>query len=175
MLTVIDTGAGPNLIRLGAYPEVALRSMDTTRRIANLRGASRHQLHTLGIVNHMAQIATQFSRVPFVVVRNLGADALLGCSYTYEFKEAIMCTRRPIILENGEIVPIQRRKALKSISGDYEEQKAVESRAATSVNAVCTAERVRILANLEKVIAVKSYHVVPRLIKPLSALSRRKS
>ncbi len=72
MLTVIDTRAGTNLTREGACPAKALGTIDTSKRIANLRGASRHKLHTLGIVTLTVKIATQTCRVPFVVVRNLG-------------------------------------------------------------------------------------------------------
>ncbi len=117
MLTVIDTGAGPNLIREGACPVKALETMDTSERIASLREASRHKLHTIGIVTLTVQVATKTSRVPFFVGRNLRTDALLGCSYSDEFVQAIMCIKRHIVLENGDIVPIQQRRALLPIKG----------------------------------------------------------
>ena len=127
-------------------PPKALKNIDTTRRLANLRGASRHKLHPLGIVTLIVQVGTQINRVQFVVVRNLGADALLDCSYTDHCVEAIMCIKRHIVLENSDIVPIQGRRALDPIQGAYREQRGVGSRQTNSVNAVSTAERVRIPA-----------------------------
>ena len=176
MLTVVDTGAGPNLIREGACPEGALNNIDTTRRIANLRGASRYKLHTLGIVTLTVKVGTQVHRCPFIAVRNLGADALLGCSYTDHYVEATMCIKRHIVLENGDIVPIQRRRALPpTINGPPEEQPGVRTRASNSVNVVRTVERVKVPAFSDQIITVKCCHYGPRLVEPLTELMNRKS
>lgn len=72
MLTIIDTGAGPNLIRRAICLEKSLLNIDTTKHIANFRGSSLHKLHTLGIVKLTVQVGTQTNKLPFVVVRNLG-------------------------------------------------------------------------------------------------------
>ena len=101
MLTVIDTAAGPNLIREGASPPKALQNIDTTMRVANLRCASPHNLHTLGIVKRSVQWGSKINRVRFVVVRNLWADDLLDCSYTDHYVVVIICIKSHIVLENG--------------------------------------------------------------------------
>ncbi len=134
ILTVIDTGAGPNLIMEGACPIKALETVDTSKRITNLRGASGHKLHTLGIVTLTVEISTKTNRVPFVVVSNLEADAFLGCNYTDEFVESIMSIKRHIVLENGDVVPVQRRRALIPIKGAISEPKTVGTRAKNSIN-----------------------------------------
>ena len=138
MLTVLDTGVGPNLIREEVCPEKSLQNIDTTRHIANFRGSSRHKLHTLGIVNLTVQVGTQTNKVPFVAVRNLGADALVGCSCTDHYVEAIMCIECQIVFENGDVVPIQRQRALSPIVGPHYEPPTVSSRSKNSINAVRT-------------------------------------
>ena len=149
MLTVIDTGAGPYLISEGAGSEETLRNIDTSKKIANLRGASCHKLHTLGIVTLAVKVGNKISRCLLVVVLNLEADALLGCSYTDLFVEAIMCIKLHIVLEDGDVVPIQRRRALVPIIEAQKERPEVGSRAYNAVNAVRTAERIKILALFE--------------------------
>ncbi len=44
VLTVFDTGAGPNLIRSSMLPPEAFVAMDTERRIAQLYSATNHRL-----------------------------------------------------------------------------------------------------------------------------------
>ncbi len=103
-----------------------------------------------------------------------GSDALLECSYTDEFVKSIMCIRPHIVLENGDVVPIQRRRALIPIKGVMLEPNTVGTRAKNSINTICTAERAKIPAKTDRIIAVKSYHVGPRLEVPLTDLFRLK-
>lgn len=144
--------------------------MDSTKRIA----ASKHKLHSTGIVILDMKIATQINLVPFVVLRNLGADALLGCSYTDNFVEAIWFIKSLIVLENGKVVPIQCKRALVPIEEEFMEDKRVGTRHSNSIKEILTAERVRIPANSEMPIAVKAYHFGTRLVEPFTEFLYRK-
>ena len=139
-----------------------------------MRGASRHKLYTLVIVTLTVQVGSQVNRCLFVVVQNLVADALLGCSSTDQCVEAIMCRNKQIVLENGDIVPIQCRQALKPINGQQYEQPEVVNRASNSVNAIRTAERFKIPAFSDKIIAETVLHSGPRLVGSISELMSRK-
>ncbi len=81
LLTVLDRGAGLNLISADLLTPEVLASCDTKRPMANLALESNHRLDTMGIVKLTVKIASYSVRQPFVVVRQLGADALLGCAY----------------------------------------------------------------------------------------------
>ncbi len=89
-------------------PEV-LVSCDTKRLMANLASASNHLLDTMAIVKLKVKIALYAVRQPFVVVRQLKADALLGFSYIDKHVEQVRPRTKFIQLVNGIRVPISRR------------------------------------------------------------------
>ena len=78
------------------------------------------------------------------------------------------------MLENGSIVLIQRPRALIPIIGGSPERKELGTQALKAINVDRTVERVRVLANSNRFVLVESYQSVPRLLEPLSELSRRK-
>ena len=86
-----------------------------------------------------------------------------------------MCIKRHIALENGDIIPIQRRRELDPIRRVQNERPEIGTRAYNAVNAVRTAERIKISGYSSSMIAVKEHHSGPRLIEPLDDLMRRKS
>ncbi len=49
MLTVLDTGAGPNSVSADLLPQAVLASCDSSRNIVNLSSASNHRLDTIGV------------------------------------------------------------------------------------------------------------------------------
>lgn len=110
MLTVLDSGVGPNLIRAAILPREVLNSIDTTREVVNLASASNHRLDVLGIVNLSVTVGTQTNRVPFAIVNQLGADAIFGCSYIDHAIEDIKCQKRGVLLLNGDFIPVIRRR-----------------------------------------------------------------
>ncbi len=80
LLTVLDAGAGTNLILAYLLTPEVLASCETKRPMANLASAS-NRLDTMSIVKLTLKIASYTVRQPFVVTRQLGADTLLGCTY----------------------------------------------------------------------------------------------
>ena len=52
-------------------------------------------------------------RQPFVVVRRLAADVIIGCTILDEHAESLQIRRNVIILADGTVVPIRRRAAAK--------------------------------------------------------------
>ena len=110
LLTVLDTGAGPNLIRAAVLPQRLLQSLDP-RGVVRLANASKHRLDVLGVTQLVVTVGSLVTRQPFVVVRNLGTDALLGCTFADKHIEAIRCRKRVVELYNGDVIPIVRRAA----------------------------------------------------------------
>lgn len=111
VVSVIDTGAGPNLVKAELVPAQVLQSLDSNRQVVNLASASNHRLETLGVVHLIVQVGQQASRHPFVVTRQLSADVILGCTFLDNHVEGIFPRRRYIELASGDIAPILRRES----------------------------------------------------------------
>ena len=94
-LTVLDTGAGPNLIWSDCLDTEALATVDTSPDIFNLASPTKHRLNTaLGIVTLTVTVASFTSRHPFVVVKELGTDVILGCTFLDSAVESIHPRKR---------------------------------------------------------------------------------
>ena len=110
-LSVADTGAGPNLIRADCVPPEVLAKVNSDRHVFNLASASKHKLHTIGIVNPHVNLGGYKCRQSFVVVRRRAADVILGCTFLDEHVESLHPRRRTMILTDGMTIPIRRRPA----------------------------------------------------------------
>ena len=111
-LTVLDTGAGPNLIRSDCLDSEALATIDTSPDIVSLASATKHRLDTLGIVTLTVTVAGYTSRQPFVVVKELGTDAILGCTFLDSAVESIHPRKRYALVRNGNRTRLVRQLAL---------------------------------------------------------------
>ncbi len=109
LLAVLDTSAGPNLTDADLLAPEVLASCDTKRPMANIASASNHRLDTMSIVKLTVKIASFAVRQPFFVVRQLGADALLGCTYIEKHAEQVCRRMKFIQLSDRVRVPIYRR------------------------------------------------------------------
>ena len=174
LLSVLDTGAGPNLIRLKCCPEQALKALDTQREIVNLRSASNHSLETIGVVHLTVTVGSHSARTPFVVVRNLGADVLLGCTYIDQNVETIKPRGRTVELINGDVVPVIRRQALRPIESQLPERKNVGPRAMSSFNGLRVSKTVIIPPQSETFVSVTSQTKGLRIIEGRQDLWQRK-
>eukprot|EP00171_Calliarthron_tuberculosum_P022458 IDg22458t1 len=65
LLTVLDTGAGPNLIRADLLPQRLLDELDRTREIVNIASASKHRLDVLGTLALTVTVESSTVRLPF--------------------------------------------------------------------------------------------------------------
>ncbi len=112
MLTVLDTGSVPNLVRADLLPQAALASCDSSRNIVNLSSASNHRLNTIRVVTLTVMVDSYTARQPFVVVRKLGADALSS----YRHVKSVRPRMKFIELEDGTRVTIRQRPQM--VPGD---------------------------------------------------------
>lgn len=107
----------------GAWPLQALKEIDSSREVVNLACESKHRLDGLGILTLTVTVVSQTERVAFVVVRNFGANVLLGCSYADRNTRSINPMDQTIELRNGDFIPVFRRRASAIIRGDFSESK----------------------------------------------------
>ena len=90
ILTVLDTGAGPNLIRSDCVPKQILNNLKSAHEFINISSASRHRIQVMGIASLTVKIADHICTQPFLVVKNLNADALLGTTFIDSQVEQIL-------------------------------------------------------------------------------------
>ena len=83
-------------------------------------------------------------RQPFVVVRRLAADFIIGCTFLDDHGESLQIRRKVLILADGTVVPIRRRDAGKP-------------------TVVCTRERAEVAPLPSK---TNSVHVAQRIVLP---------
>ncbi len=67
--------------------------------------ASNHRLDTIGVVNLTVKVDSYTARQPFVVVRQLGADALLGCTFIHKHVKSVRPRMKFIELEMAPVLP----------------------------------------------------------------------
>lgn len=127
LLTVLDTGAGPNLIRADLLPDDTLLKLDKSREMVNLASASNHRLHVMGIATLSVSIGDYKARQQFIVVKKLGADVILGCTFIDAHVRSIRPRQKSIELQNDSVVPIQRRPHQKPLDRGTRERKSLAS------------------------------------------------
>ena len=155
-LTVLDTGAGPNLIRADLLPEQVISKINRSREIINLSSASNHKIDVLGTTLLTVKVGDQLTRTQFVVVRNLGADVILGCQYIDSAVAALNVNHRSLTLRNDDIVPILRRRAIPPSCESSTESKILFPRAFSSLASIRCASRTTILPGHEHLVEVQA-------------------
>lgn len=84
-LTVLDTGAGPNVIRRDVLPEgVTVRKLKMTA----FRGAKK-PIETVGLVDLHVRLGNVRIRQSFIVCERLATPVILGCTFCDQRVEAI--------------------------------------------------------------------------------------
>ena len=171
--TVLDSGAGPNLVRLDMLTEEQRSSIDSKTECVSLASASNHRLDTLGIVKLLVKIGSYVARQPFIVARQLGADVILGCTFIDHHVEAIHARQKVVELINGETVPIVRRPAGIPTSRKKEEPTRVQvDKNQRSTVKVCKATTIPPYS--EAVVAARSLAEGTRLLETRPQMYDRK-
>lgn len=136
LLTVLDTGDEPNLIRTASLDFNLLQTIDTSTEVFNLASASNHKLDLRGIIHLMVTVGTQANRAPFAVVDRLGADDILELTYINQAIENIKCQRRVVLFLNRNFVLMVRRNSAASIRNCIPEKKMLSYRTNTHLYAL---------------------------------------
>ena len=164
-LSVADTDAGPNLIRADRVPPEILANVNRDRRIVNLSSASKHKLHTIGVVYLWMDIGGYACRQPFVVVRRLAADVIIGCTFLDDHAESLQIRRKVLILADGTVVPIRRRAAGKPTVVPIRERVEV-ALLPPKTNLVHVAQRIVLPPQSETIIKVVCGRTGPVVLDP---------
>jgi len=107
---VVDTGAGPNLVRRNALAPDWLRQVISSKEEEQvcLRDANNVRLRTSGTGTMWLQTGARIVAVPFLVVDNLSAPVILGCTFINDNAHAIVPQDRSIHWTDGFVTAILR-------------------------------------------------------------------
>lgn len=172
-LAVVDTGAGPNLIRADLLTPEKLSKISKDQNIVNLASASGHSLDVLGLINLPVRIGKQVTTTTFVVSRALNADILLGCHYIDKAVEDIHIQRRTIELINGEILPIARRRATTPTLKSSNESPFLSERVRASPHLLRCARTLTVPARTEMFVQVQGTMRGTKIVSSRPALFDR--
>ena len=108
VLSVLDTGAGPNLVRKSELPPgmETLVSFGPTQDIGD---ANNRPLRTLGTIRMPVRLGKFVAAAEFIVCERLAVPLILGADYCDRFVEAIYPRRKTVELADFSEVPIVRR------------------------------------------------------------------
>ena len=107
---VLDTGAGPNLVRESLLPDDWHRYAQRTRETPRIRDANNRRLKVEGNIPLIIDMGCHRLRASFLVCRDLAVPAILGCEFIQRFVEAILPQENKVVLKYGGAVAIQSRK-----------------------------------------------------------------
>jgi len=107
---VVDTGAGPSLVRRSALAAFWLRQVVTSREEerVRLRDANIARLRTSGTVTLWLQTGARIVPVTFLVVDDLSVPVILGCTFIDDNAHAILSQNRSIRWTDGSVTAILR-------------------------------------------------------------------
>jgi Retroviral aspartyl protease len=103
---ILDTGAGPNIIRLGVLPDVWERYRVREATNPTIIGAGGRRLRQCGTVALQVELGKLRTSAQFIVVENLVADCILGCQLINKQVSAILPKEKVVRLVDNSLVPI---------------------------------------------------------------------
>ena len=129
-------------------------------------------MDTLGIVTLTVTVAGCTSRQPFVVVQELGTDAILGCTFLDSAVESIHPRKRYALLRNGSRARLVRQLALRP----RKERRPVCHRVSRPKDLIIlgVAQRAVLAPNSETVALVNTGKRGPVLLEAADEIYRRK-
>ncbi|GAB0497902.1 hypothetical protein MMPV_009239 [Pyropia vietnamensis] len=98
---VLDTGAGPNLLRKDTLPDSWLTHVRVIRG-PTIKDANGRIIRTTQAVTLMADIGNLTTEVDFLVCETLSVPCILGCSFINKHVEAIRPSKRVIDLHDAD-------------------------------------------------------------------------
>jgi len=107
---IVDTRAGPNLVRRNALSFEWLRQVVTSKEEEQLRlrDANNERLRTGGCITLWLQTGARIVPVPFLFVEDLSVSVILGCTFIDGNAHAILLQDRFIRWTDGSVTAILR-------------------------------------------------------------------
>ena len=124
VLSVLDTGAGPNLIRKSELP-AGLETLVSFGPTQDIGDANNRPLRTVGTIKMPMRLGRFVVTAEFIVCEKLALPLILGADYCDRFVEAIYPRKKTVELEDSSEVPIVRQFSARKgrkwlVPGEYE-------------------------------------------------------
>jgi Retroviral aspartyl protease len=103
---MLDTGAGPNLIREKILPEDWERRRLSGTPAYKIIGAGGRPIRQRGVITMHMQLGTLRVQSRFVVVTSLAAECILGCQFINRHVRMILPKEKRVVLANENMVSI---------------------------------------------------------------------
>jgi Retroviral aspartyl protease len=100
---ILDTGAGPNLIRESVLPEDWERYRIPGIPAFHIVGAGGRRLVQKGNITLTVQLGTLKVQARFIVVQGLTAECILGCQFIDRQEQVILPREKWFKLANGSV------------------------------------------------------------------------
>jgi Retroviral aspartyl protease len=105
---ILDTGAGPNLIREEVVPEDWERYRVADAPFFNVLGAGGRRLRQNGVVTFVVQLGNLPTHARFLVVTSLASQFILCCQYIDRWVRTILSKDKRVVLSDDSVIPIIR-------------------------------------------------------------------
>lgn len=115
--SVLDTGAGPNLVREDILPSGWDRLLIPNLPLPRITNASGKRMPVKGVITLFVQVGNLVRRVRFYVTPGLGVPCILGCNFINLHVRSIHPKERRIDLIEGGSVAISTGAGACQISG----------------------------------------------------------
>ena len=106
VLAILDTGAGPNLVRESLLPKDWQSVASQKDAYPVIRDANGRKLSIEGVVQLNIDLGNEKLRVRFLVCKNLTANLILGCDFIRRYVQGIFPQEDRFILRDGGAVAI---------------------------------------------------------------------
>jgi Retroviral aspartyl protease len=124
---ILDTGAGPKLIREEILPEDWERSRLSGTPAYQIIGAGGRPLRQRGVITMQVQLGTLRVQSRFVVVTSLAAECILGCRFINRPVRMILPKDKRVVLANDNVVSILQDSADRPDYGKHSSPEPVPS------------------------------------------------
>jgi hypothetical protein len=105
---ILDTGAGPNLIREEVLPEPWARYRVANAPVFNVLSAGGRRLRQKGVVTLFVQLCNLDTHSRFLVVTSLAAECILCFQYIDRYIRTILPKEKRILMSDDSVILILR-------------------------------------------------------------------
>jgi Retroviral aspartyl protease len=103
---ILDTGAGPNLVREAGLPEDWQCRRLTGEPECRIVGAGERKLRQKVVIILHVQVGQLRLKTKFTVVEELAAECILGCQFIYRMCRRYSLRKRKSNLSDGSVISI---------------------------------------------------------------------
>jgi Retroviral aspartyl protease len=103
---ILDTGAGPSLIRKEVLPDYWSQYRVTDAPLYNVVGAGGKRLRQKGVITLFVQVGNLRTQARFIVVHSVAAECIRGWQFIDRHVRSILPKEKRVLLSDDSVIPI---------------------------------------------------------------------